>query len=267
MKRNSRRFFLFIFIGLAVSAGLLYMWQNSNWHTVTTDPTHSKMLAASNTITPKPVEHTLLPTPRPSPTSVDLNVQFYSQAPSGNWSLPWQEACEEASTILVGAYLSNEQLTAEIMEQRILDAVKWEQEHFGFYEHTTAQQTADMLSALYGFKDVRVEYDIGIERIDEHLRAGRPAIVPMAGRLLGNPHYTSPGPVYHMLVVRGIASNGDIITNDVGTRHGNGFLYKSSMFLSAMHDVPTGGSGRLSSAADEQWIETGRRAIIVVYQD
>ena len=25
-----------------------------------------------------------------------------------------------------------------------------------------------MIKALYGFKDVRVEYDIGIERIEEH---------------------------------------------------------------------------------------------------
>ena len=71
--------------------------------------------------------------------------------------------------------------------------------------------------------------------------AGRPVIVPLAGRLLGNPYYTQPGPVYHMLVVKGIAENGDIITNDVGTRHGRNLTYAPDVFLNAMHDVPSGG--------------------------
>jgi hypothetical protein len=207
----------------------------------------------------------------PTPTSVsqsravNLGVQFFSQAPRGDWSMPYQEACEESSVILVGSYWSGEVLTTDTMNQHILDAVAWEQQRYGYYEHTTARQTADMMKALYGFEDVRVEYNIGIERIAEHLRAGRPVIVPLAGRMLGNPYYTSPGPAYHMLVVKGITESGDIITNDVGTRHGRNLTYAPDVFLNAMHDAPEGGSSWPSNVDPAEYVKTGRRAIIVVY--
>ncbi len=250
------------FLGAAVIAAAFFIISRSapGISYATPSPTRSS--------TPRPsVSHTPTPTttPRPSPTSVNLDVQFFSQAPRGDWSLPWQEACEEASAILVGAYWTNEKLTLATMEQHILDAVAWQKDHFGFYQHTTAQQTADMLKALYGL-EVRVEYDIDTERIAEHVRAGRPVIVPLAGRLLGNPYYTSPGPVYHMLVVRGVTADGDIITNDVGTRRGQNFTYRPDVFLNAMHDVPSGGDTYpVSVDKEQQWVESGRRAIIIVY--
>ncbi len=217
----------------------------------------------SSKVSESPIPAT--PTPIPVIGAVNLAVPFFSQAPRGDWSLPWQEACEEASAILVGAYWSGESLTVDEMERRIRDAVSWQEDRYGYYEHTTARQTADMIRALYGFADVRVEYDIGTERIAQHVRAGRPVIVPLAGRLLGNPYYTSPGPAYHMLVVKGVAENGDIITNDVGTRHGKNLTYTPSVFLNAMHDAPEGGSGWPLNVDPAEYIKTGRRAIIVVY--
>jgi len=208
---------------------------------------------------------TATPTPTPANGAVNLGVQFFSQAPRGDWSMPWQEACEEASLILVGAYWTGEQLTTDTMEQHILAAVEWEKSHYGYYEHTTARQTADMIKALYGFKEVRVEYNIGIARIVEHLRAGRPVIVPLAGRLLGNPYYTQPGPAYHMLVVKGVTADGAIITNDVGTRHGRNLTYAPAVFLNAMHDAPEGGASWGEGVDPAAYIKTGKRAIIVVY--
>lgn len=209
-----------------------------------------------------------VPTPRPSAVgAINLAVPFFAQAPRGDWSLPWQEACEEASVILVGAFWDSEELSVEKMEERIHAAVAWQMSSFGFYEHTTAAQTATMIRALYGYARVEVEYDIGTDRIAAHVRAGRPVIVPLAGRLLGNPYYTSPGPVYHMLVVKGVAENGDLITNDVGTRHGRNLTYHPDVFLNAMHDVPAGGSTWPAGVDPAAYITTGRRAIVVVYPD
>lgn len=197
--------------------------------------------------------------------AVNLAVQFFTQAPASDWSQPWQDACEEASVILVGSYWSNETLTADSMAQRILQAVAWENEHFGYYQETTAAQTAEMLRALYGYERVDVLYDVGIADILKNVRAGRPVIVPLAGQMLGNPYYKPPGPVYHMLVVKGVADNGDIITNDVGTRHGKNLTYSPSVFLNAMHDAPQGGAAFPANVDPVQYIKTGRRAIIVVY--
>ena len=196
-------------------------------------------------------------TPTPVVGAINLAVPFQSQAPKGDWSEPWQNACEEASSILVGAYWTHEQLTP--------DTMAWENQHFGYYQETTAAQTAEMLRGLYGFTDVRVSYDVGIADILKNVRAGRPVIVPLAGRLLGNPYYTPPGPVYHMLVVKGVTDTGDIITNDVGTRFGHNLTYSPSVFLNAMHDAPTGGATWPDNVDPATYILTGRPAIIVVY--
>ncbi len=216
---------------------------------------------------PKASEGMATPTPTATPVvgAVNLAVPFFSQAPRGDWSQPWQDACEEASVILVGAYWTHEELTTDIMEQHILDAVAWENQHFGYYQETTAAQTAQMLRALYGFSDVRVQYNVGIEDMLRHVRAGRPVIVPLAGQLLGNPYYKPPGPIYHMLVVKGVTDNGDIITNDVGTRHGHNYVYSPSVFLNAIHDAPRGGATWPADVDPSEYIKTGRRAIIVVY--
>jgi hypothetical protein len=151
------------------------------------------------------------------------------------------------------------------MEQRILEMVAWENKNFGYYQETTAAQTARMIRAMYGYNRVDVLYEAGISDIVRNVRAGRPVIVPLAGQMLGNPYYTAPGPAYHMLVVKGVAENGDIITNDVGTRHGRNFVYKPDVFLNAMHDAPQGGAGWPANVDPAEYIKTGRRAIIVVY--
>ncbi len=236
-------------------------------------PAEQPRATPSPTPKPAPPDATLLPTARPTSTStptpaagaINLAVPFSSQAPRGDWSLPWQEACEEASSILVDLFWRGQDASVEQMERDIYAAVDWQTRTFGYYEHTTAAETARMLREHFGYRRVEVVDDAGIADIAAAVRAGRPVIVPLAGRLLGNPYYTQPGPVYHMLVVKGIAENGDIITNDVGTRHGRNLTYSPGVFLNAMHDVPEGGSAWPPGVDPAQYILTGARRIIVVY--
>ena len=217
--------------------------------------------------TPKPTGTTQKPTPTPSVAvgAINLAVPFSSQAPRGDWSLPWQEACEETSALLVDAFWKGESPTIDQVESQVLALVAWQNAHFGFYKHTTAAETATMIREVYGYKRVEVRYDITIADIVAQVRAGRPVIVPLAGRLLGNPYYTSPGPVYHMLVVKGVAEDGALITNDVGTRHGRNLTYAPDVFLRAIHDVPTGGDEWAVDVDPVSYVQSGRRAMIVVY--
>jgi len=217
------------------------------------------------TNTPKPSTTTTQSSPSTTVGAINLAVPFSSQAPRGDWGLPWQEACEETSALLVDAFWKGESLTVDQVEARILALVAWQNTNFGFYKHTTAAETARMIREVYGYKRVDVRYDISIADIVAQVRAGRPVIVPLAGRLLGNPYYTSPGPVYHMLVIKGVADNGDIITNDVGTRHGRNLTYTPAVFLNAIHDVPVGGDEWPADVDPVSYIESGRRAMIVVY--
>ena len=68
-----------------------------------------------------------------------------------------------------------------------------------------------------------------------YIDAGRPVIVPAAGRELGNPFFSGEGPIYHMLVVRGYTED-TFITNDPGTRHGKNYSYNIDTFMEAIGD-------------------------------
>lgn len=185
------------------------------------------------------------------PTEINLAVPFTSQAPFGNWQLPYQEACEEASVLMMDYFLRGKSLSAAAANSEIVKLTEWEKAKFGFYEDTNAEQTAVILREYFGYKNVRVAYEISIDDIKKELTNGRPVIVPAAGRLLPNPFFHQPGPLYHMLVIKGY-KNGKFITNDPGTRRGENFLYSYESLYNAIHDWNNGD------------VYSGKKAMIVV---
>lgn len=182
---------------------------------------------------------------------INLAVPFTSQAPFANWDLPYKESCEEASVLMLDYFYRNLSLNPALANQEILKLVDWQKIKFGAYEDTDAAQTAQMLREYFGYKNVRVQYDISIDDIKKELAQGRPVIVPAAGQLLPNPFFRQPGPLYHMLVIKGY-KNGKFITNDPGTRRGADFVYSFDSLYSAIHDWNSGN------------VYAGRKAMIVV---
>jgi hypothetical protein len=275
-----RKHTVIVIIAVAIALALFERGQLNDWlielrkpAVPREQPRPTGELTPTPTPRPVPPGATDTPTPSrtPSPTfvpvtgAINLAVPFSSQAPRGDWSLPWQEACEEASSILVDLYWRGLETSVEQMERDIYAAIDWETRTLGYYEHTTAAETARMLREHFGYRRVDVIGDATIADIVREVRAGRPVIVPLAGRLLGNPYYTQPGPIYHMLVVKGVTESGDLITNDVGTRHGKNLTYTPDVFYNAMHDVPEGGSTWPPGVDPAEYILTGAKRIIVVY--
>lgn len=170
------------------------------------------------------------------PAEFNLAVPFTAQAPYGDWNLPYKEACEEASVAMVDAFYKGRKFNKASATTEILGLVEWETKNLGHWEDTNAEETARILRERYGYKNVRVVYDPTIEMIKREVVQGRPVILPAAGRLLGNRFFRQPGPVYHMLLVRGWTKNGLIITNDPGTKRGEGYLYKPEVLMNAVHD-------------------------------
>lgn len=169
------------------------------------------------------------------PAEVNLSVPFYSQAPNGDWGMPYQEACEEASLLLAWYYVTGAEPSKEDFEVDELAMVKWETSFFGQYEHTTIEQTAEMASKYLDYNSWEILENPTVEELKIELAAGHPIVAPFAGRYLGNPYFTGLGPVYHMLVIRGYDEE-KFITNDVGTRHGENFTYPYETLLNALHD-------------------------------
>lgn len=173
-----------------------------------------------------------------SPKSSVLTIPFTSQAPNALWDDLHNEACEEASLIMVRHFLEGTTLTREQAEQEIQDLVAWQTKH-GIDYDVSAVDLKIIAEQYYGYT-AHIEENPTAERIRELVHAGHPVIVPVAGRLLQNPYFRGEGPWYHMLVVRGYRERliGTLmfITNDPGTRRGEGYEYREEILMNAIHD-------------------------------
>jgi hypothetical protein len=168
------------------------------------------------------------------PATFDQPMAFSRQAPFGNWDAAHEETCEEASLVIVDKFFKGLPLDEKIMDEELNKVIPREKETFGFFESTNTEETA-RLAREYFKLNAEVSSEVTVERIKKELVAGNLIILPLAGREVHNPNYTGEGPLYHMLVVRGYDRD-QFITNDPGTRKGQGYKYKYQVLLDATHD-------------------------------
>lgn len=205
----------------------------------------------------KPIEDTPVSS-QSLPPSYQLAVTFAQQAPFGNWDALHEEACEEASMIMADKFYKSQPLDESIMETEIQKLIKWENNK-GYQVDLTADEAVSVLQIYFGLK-AELSSDVTAEHIKTEIFKGHLIIIPAAGRLLGNPNFKGAGPIYHMLVVKGW-NDKEFITNDPGTRKGNGYRYSYNTLLNAVHDWdPVLAENGMT---DEEMAQ-GRKVIIIV---
>lgn len=187
------------------------------------------------------------------PSKVALDVPFATQAPLGNWDMPYQEACEEASLILVNRFLDGQGITPSEMDAAILAMVDWQTSKNMDMDITAAQMAETAEGYLGRSAEVYYDDDVSIAAIEAELAKGNPVILPLAGQDIGNPYFSGDGPPYHVLVVTGYDGK-NFITNDVGTKRGESYKYRKDVLFDAIHDWP----------GDKDRIREGRKAMVVV---
>jgi hypothetical protein len=206
----------------------------------------------------------LLPAEEDVPEPVaPLPVPFTSQAPFGEWSDPFfQNACEEASLLMAAHWLSGEPIASrEAAKEEMRSIARFEDKAFGQHIDTSAADTDRILREHYGAASSQVRYDFSLDELRRMALEGKIAIVPMDGRKLGNPNYTPPGPPVHMLVIVGYdGEKKEFVTNDPGTRRGEGYRYDESVLFAAIRDYPTGAH---THGADVS-VKNPRKAMIAV---
>jgi len=170
-----------------------------------------------------------------APEELNLDLPFYAQAPFANWDMPWQEACEEASVLLVANGYYKHNWTKEQFNDEILKLVEWEKNEFGDYKHTTVEQTAQILKKYLKLDSV-IHDNPGFEEVKNTLARGHVIVMTFAGKHIGNPNYKNGGPIYHAMVIKGYKADDKIITHDVGTRKGEDYVYSWSTLQNALHD-------------------------------
>jgi|AntAceMinimDraft_10_1070366.scaffolds.fasta_scaffold02487_3 hypothetical protein len=169
------------------------------------------------------------------PKSLDLNIPFICQAPLLDWEPPFDHACEEAVVLMVHYYYQDSESTNLFKaNEEIREIVDFEKKTYDFYEDSSAEQVAQLVRDYYGYK-TEVIYNISLENIKEEIVKGYPVIVPTAGRLLENPYFTPPGPLYHMLLIKGYTKD-VFIVNDPGTKHGKDYVYSYPILEKSIHD-------------------------------
>lgn len=226
----------------------------SNTDTTSTTVSTPTPVESVGEVIETPEKATSTPSVAELPTKVLHEVPFSPQAPFGDWSdQRQQDGCEEASVVMAWKWATGRGLTRQEALEEITTMSNWEENQYGSYRDTSAADTFKrLLQEFYGYKGGRVEYDITLTDVKHELAAGNILIIPFDGQILDNPNFLNGGPERHMLVAIGYDDvKKQIITNDPGTRLGQGFVYPYDNFELSFRDYETGDhepiSGRRTS--------------------
>jgi hypothetical protein len=184
-------------------------------------------------------------------------VPFVSQAPTGEWGKSeFQNGCEEASVLMVHAWRTGKAYTKETAKQELVLMARYQEKQIGQGIDTDVTDTAKtLLAGYFDITEYQLVYDFTLDDLRQATGTGL-VIVPTNGQALKNPNFTRPGPLQHMLVITGYDRVAEeFITNDPGTRKGEGYRYPEAMLFAAIREYPTG---------KHLPIETDRKAMIVI---
>ncbi len=171
------------------------------------------------------------------------DVPFTTQAPFGNWEDARQEdGCEEAAALMAVRWARNEPLSLSEAEDEIIAISEWQKENYGEFRDVSAEDTYNrILKGYFNINNADLRFGVSVEDIKRELYNGNVVIGHFNGQILNNPYYSPPGPSYHALVIKGYdPSTNEFITNDNGTKRGEGFRYSANTIRNALSDYETG---------------------------
>jgi len=170
-------------------------------------------------------------------------VPFTAQAPYGNWQdQRLEDGCEEATALMAISCARGEELSREKANNIILKLSDYLQDKYHEYRDISP---ADAISWIYNdyfnYDKAALVKNITIDNIISELARGNLVVTPMNGQIMHNPYYTQPGPVRHMVLIRGYdPGTKEFITNDPGTKNGELYRYDAKVLYNAIRDYPTG---------------------------
>ncbi len=171
------------------------------------------------------------------------SVPFTSQAPYGNWKdIRQEDACEEATSLMAVKWARGETLTKNEALKEILAASDYISAKYKEFRDVSTVDTLNwIIKDYFKYQNAALKNDISLDDIISEIMKGNLVITPMNGQLLKNPNFTQPGPINHMVLIRGYDPVRKIfITNDPGTRNGELYEYDINLFYSAIRAYPTG---------------------------
>ncbi len=172
------------------------------------------------------------------PSEANVDVPFTTQAPAGDWSEPWQNACEETSIYMVASFYAEDDIKRDEAILRIREIFKTKHEEFKVSKDESLATIAELIQKLDLPWSARLVYDPTIDDLKAELAAGRPIIVSVYAPALEKSFYVVNDIQYHVLVLVGYDdADGTFIVNDPGTQFGEGLRFPYATFMDAIHDL------------------------------
>ncbi len=166
----------------------------------------------------------------------DLEVPFTSQSPDGNWSEPWQNACEETSILMVDNFYQDENLNIEEEKKRILEILKTKKDTVKVSKDESLTTISDLINSLDLNWTSSIKKNPTIDELLQELANNRPIIVPILAGEVPTPYYD--GVNYHVIVLVGYdQEKGVFKVNDPGTQYGENISYNYETLMNAIHDL------------------------------
>lgn len=168
--------------------------------------------------------------------SKQLTLPFTTQAPYGYWAQPWQDACEEATIVMVDQYYANKKLNPKAAKNQILNVLKIKNNAFGWSLDENAEKIKKIINYYFPW-EARIVENPTIEQIKNEIDNNRPIIAPVHGKALQNPFFRSGGPDYHTVIIAGYdEKTNEFIVGEPGTKHGLDYRYAYGTIMNAIHD-------------------------------
>ena len=168
------------------------------------------------------------------PSQMSINVPYTSQAPAGDWSEPWQNACEETSIYMVSSFYANDPIKRDAAIKNIKNILAVKKQDFKVSKDESLAEIAALIKAL-GFPwSTKIVNDPTEEQLKQELSANHPIIVPVFAPTLGQ----TDGADYHVMVLIGYDDAAKMfIVNDPGITNGGSRRFPYDTFMAAIHDL------------------------------
>ncbi len=165
-----------------------------------------------------------------------LDVPFTPQAPDGNWSEPWQNACEETSILMVDNFYQNENLDIEEEKARILEILKTKKDTIKISKDESLETISDLINSLELNWTTSIKKNPSVDELIQELADKRPVIIPVSAQKLPNPYYDDVE--YHVIVLVGYDTvKKTFKVNDPGTQYGEDLAYDYNTLMNAINDL------------------------------
>lgn len=174
----------------------------------------------------------------PLPIQKKIDVPFTSQAPAGDWSEPWENACEETSIYMVSSFYQNDPIKRDAAIKHIKEIFRVKNAEFKVSYDESLETIAALIKTLNLPWTTKLVLDPTIDDLRSELAENRPIIVPVFAPSLWSEDFMGGGPDYHVMVLIGYDDlTKEFIVNDPGIADGQNKRFPYTQFMNAIHDL------------------------------